>query len=76
MKERGTKKIQQWKHLSLKMSKNVTTTEKKKNNISDKSYVPTRGVYLQKLPHVLTWDEPVVQYDISVLENAFFDDCK
>ena len=31
----------------------VAITEKKENKISDKSYIPTRHIYLQKLPQLL-----------------------
>ena len=59
MKEGGTKQYEQLKHMSLKIQEvtpiNVANTEKKReNNISDKLYIPARGIYLQKLPLKLT----------------------
>ena len=59
MKEGGTKQYEQLKHMGLKIQEvtpiYVANTEKKrKNNISDKLYIPARGIYLQKLPLELT----------------------
>ena len=57
MNERGTKELKQLKHLSLKIQeatpKNIVITEKK-NNLSDKSFLPTRDIYLQTLPLILS----------------------
>ena len=54
----GTKEIDQLKHLSLKIqeetTKNVAITEKREKNMLDKSYTPTRGIYLLKLLLILT----------------------
>ena len=52
MKERDNIVLEQLKHFGLK--KNVAITEKKKNNISEKLYTPTKGIFLHKLPLILT----------------------
>ena len=57
MKGRGTKDLEQFKKMSLEIqeapSKIVAITgkkKKKKGNVSNQSYIPTRGIYLQKIP--------------------------
>ena len=79
MKERGTKKLQQLKHLSLKIqkatSKNGTITEKKKNNIRQIIYTNQGHLPTKVTPDINFADEPVVQC-VSVVENTFVDDCK
>ena len=58
MKRNGSKELEQSTHLSLKMqgaaSENVALTDKRKCSMSDKSYIPVRGIYLQRLPLILT----------------------
>lgn len=56
MKERGTKKNSTVKTFEFENTKSDVKRcydYGEKENISDKSYLRTRGVYLQKLPHVL-----------------------
>ena len=77
----GTKEIDQLKHLSLKIqeetTKNVAITEKREKNMLDKSYTPTRGIYLLKLLLDIDFTDKLgVQYDLPVVENNFADDCK
>ena len=56
MKGKVTKELEQLKSLSLKIqevtSKNVAVTDKNEDNMLD---IPTRGIYLQKLLLLLTW---------------------
>ena len=57
MKRRGTKELKQVKSLSLKIQEaksNVAITEKKKGKMPNKSYIPSRCIYLQKLPLIMT----------------------
>ena len=50
---------------------------KKKDNISDKSYVSSRGILSTKFtPDIDFPDEWVVQCDVPVIKNIFVDDCK
>ena len=44
--------------------------------MSDKSYTPSRGTYLQKLPITDFTGEGVIQCDAPFVENTFVDDCK
>ena len=46
---RSTKELEQLKHLNLKIQEvalNIAITEKKEKKMSDKSHIPTRGIYL------------------------------
>ena len=82
MKQRGTKELEQVKHLDLKiqkvMSKNVGITSEKKG----KQYV--RQIIYNNQRHLPTkvtlsiefTDEPAVQYGVPVMENTLFDNCK
>ena len=59
MKRSGTEKIEQLKHLSLKLQEVrpkdfAMTKEKEKSNLSDKLYIPTTEIYLQQLSLILT----------------------
>ena len=57
VKSRGTTKLEQLKLLVFENTRNVTKScsqRKKKNNLSDISYIPTKGIYLQRLPRLLT----------------------
>ena len=57
MKSRGTTKLEQLKLLEFENTRNVTKScsqRKKKNNLSHISYIPTKGIYLQRLPRLLT----------------------
>ena len=44
--------------------------------MSDKSYIPTRDIYLQKLPLLmaLQMNQPVIQCNVPVVQNNFVDD--
>ena len=49
----------------------------KRKKMSGKSYLPTRGVYKIKVtPFIDFTDEPVIQYDILIIQNTFVGDCK
>ena len=56
--EKGFQGIRTIKNLSLKTeeatSNVLRSLRKKKNNMSEKSYIPTRRIYLQNLPPILT----------------------
>ena len=60
-----------------KTSKNVSITEKKENNMSKKSYIQTKIIYIQQPPLVLTGtDEWIFQYNVPIVGNTSLDDCK
>ena len=45
--------------------------------MSDRSYIPTRGIYPQKLTPVIDFtDEPIIQFDVPIVKHNFVDDCK
>ena len=49
----------------------------KRKTMSDKSYLPTRGILQIKVtPFIDFTDEPVIQYDIPVGQNTSVGDCK
>ena len=59
MKGKGKKKLEHLKSMSLKIQEAISKKElrsltKKENNMSDKLYIPTRGIYLQNLPPLFT----------------------
>ena len=78
LKGKVTKELEQLKSLSLKIqkatSKNVAVTEK-----NGRQYVRhTNQGHLSTnvTPVIDLTDEPVIQYDVPVIENSFVDDCK
>ena len=82
MKGKGTKELEHLKFLSLKRqeatSKSVTITEKKENNMLDKSRTLIRGIHPQKLPLLLTLQ---INQSFNVRFRfkkilLFLDDCK
>ena len=81
MKKRITKELDHLKHLSLKIqevtSKNVAITAKKVEQCVRHIKCTNQGhLSTNNTPDIDFTDEPVVQYDASVVKNTFFDDCK
>ena len=77
MKGRGTKELEQLKHLNLKIweaaTKNVAITEKKKT-VCQRNHIYQPGASTKVTLDIDFTDEPVVQYDVPVVENTFVDD--
>ena len=72
---------EQLKSLNLKMqegtSKKFAMTEKKKKAICQTNHTTNQGPLTSKFTTVIDYtDEPVIQFDISVVSNAFVNDCK
>ena len=55
----------------------VAINEKKENNMSDQSYIPPRGHLPTKVNLAVDFtNEPIIQYDVPVVENTYVDDYK
>ena len=76
MKGSGTKELEQLKSFSLKiqeaMSKRVAITEeKRKQYVKQIIYINQRNLPKKVIPVTDFKDEPVIQYEVPVVENTF-----
>ena len=79
MKRRVTKELEQLKPLSLKIqeatSKSVAVTEKKEKRYARHIIYTNQGHLQIKFTPVIDFtNEPVIQFDVPVVENTFVDD--